>query len=96
MGPYDLEYFSAAVLVSLIFKTPLVKKHEMILRLQNYDDVIRNENSCIKFINNKINNFKTCDIAQNYRSQQRVVQLLSQHNLKISNHRHIQKLRQRK
>jgi hypothetical protein len=34
---YNLKWFSAAVLVSLTFKTPLMKKkHEMKLGLHNY------------------------------------------------------------
>jgi hypothetical protein len=35
IGLYNLEYFSTAMLVSLIFKTPLIN-HEMKLGLQNY------------------------------------------------------------
>jgi hypothetical protein len=37
----------------------------------------------------KLNSLQRCDIAQNYRILHRVVQRLSQHNLKISHHRHI-------
>jgi hypothetical protein len=37
--------FLAAVLVSLIFKTPLIKKHEMKLGPQNYAVIIPTENS---------------------------------------------------
>jgi hypothetical protein len=37
----------------------------------------------------KLNSLQRYDIAQNYRILNRVVQRLSQHNLKISHHRHI-------
>jgi hypothetical protein len=37
----------------------------------------------------KLNSLKRYDIAQNYIILHRVVQRLSQHNLKISHHRHI-------
>jgi hypothetical protein len=37
----------------------------------------------------KLNSLQRYDIAQNYRILHRVVQRLSQHNLKISHHRHI-------
>jgi hypothetical protein len=37
----------------------------------------------------KLNSLQRCDIAQNYKILHRVVQRLSQHNLKISHHRHI-------
>jgi hypothetical protein len=37
----------------------------------------------------KLNSLQRYDIAQNYRIPHRVVQCLSQHNLKISHHRHI-------
>jgi hypothetical protein len=65
-------------------------------------------NSCISgsrnfiiflyFINlqRKLNSLQRSDIAQNYRILHSVVQRLSQHNLKISQHRHIYKLRQTK
>jgi hypothetical protein len=47
--------------------------------------------SCIGFIHlwRKLNSLKRYDIAQNYRILHIVVQRLSQHNLKISHHRHI-------
>jgi hypothetical protein len=63
----------------------------MKLELQNYAVITPNENSYIKCINNNINSLQIRD-----RILQKVVQRLSQHNLKILNHRHIQKLRQRK
>jgi hypothetical protein len=63
----------------------------MKLGLLNYA-VIPINNSYIKFNNNKINSLLTYDIAQNDRILHKVVQLLSQHNLKMSNHSHIQKL----
>jgi hypothetical protein len=37
----------------------------------------------------KLNSLHRYDIAQNYRILQTVVQRLSQHNIKISHHRHI-------
>jgi hypothetical protein len=37
----------------------------------------------------KLNSLQRYNIAQNYRILHRVVQRLSQHNLKISHHRHI-------
>jgi hypothetical protein len=37
----------------------------------------------------ELNSLQRYDIAQNYRILYRVVQLLSQYNLKISHHRHI-------
>jgi hypothetical protein len=51
----NLENFSAAVLVSLIIKTPQIKKksHEMKLRLQNYAVIIPTVKSCIKFNKNR-------------------------------------------
>jgi hypothetical protein len=63
--------------------------------LRNYVVIIMpTENSCIKF-NNNINNLQRHGNAQNYRILDKVVQRLSQHNLIISNHRHIHKLRKR-
>jgi hypothetical protein len=64
--------------------------------LQIYAVIIPIGSSCIKFNSNNISSLQRYDIAQNYGSLYEVVQCLSQHNLKISNHRHIQKLRQRK
>jgi hypothetical protein len=67
---------SATMLVSKIFKTPLIKKsHEMNLELQNY------ENSSIIFNNNKVSSLKKFYTEQNYRILYIVVQHLSQHNL---------------
>jgi hypothetical protein len=44
-----------------------VKKHETKSGLPNYIIIKPNGNSCIKFINIKVNSLQTCDIAQNYR-----------------------------
>jgi hypothetical protein len=52
--------------------------------------------SCIKFNNNKLNNLQRYNIAQKYRILYRLVQLLSQPNLRIPYQSHIKKLRQRK
>jgi len=57
--------------------------------------IIPTENSCIKFNNNKTNTLQRYGIAQNYIILHKMVQLLSQHSFKISNHTDIQKLRQR-
>jgi hypothetical protein len=78
------------MLVSLIFKTPLMKNcHEMKLGLQNYPIIM----PLYKFNNNKLNSLQWYDIAQSYRILQRVVQHLP---LKILHDRHIKKLHQRK
>jgi hypothetical protein len=76
--------------VSLIFKTPLFRKDEMRLELQNYTVVNANEDICMKFNNNKINSLQRNDIAQDYIIVYKVGQHLSQHNLRISNRLHIQ------
>jgi hypothetical protein len=68
----------------------------MKLGLQSYAIIIPIENYYIRFNKNKINGLQTCDIAQNYRIIHKAVKCLSQHNLKISNHHHIQNLLQRK
>jgi hypothetical protein len=68
----------------------------MKLGFHNYAVVIPTKNIDIKFNNRKINSLQIYDIAQNYRILHKVVQRLSQHHLKMSNHRHIQNLRQRK
>jgi hypothetical protein len=68
----------------------------MKLGLQNYAVGIPTDNTCIRFNNNKTNSLQTRDSAQNYRIIHTAVQCLSQHNLKMSNHRHIQNLSQRK
>jgi hypothetical protein len=44
----------------------------------------------------KLNSLQRYDITQNYRILHRVVQRVSQHNLKIPHHHHIYKLRQTK
>jgi hypothetical protein len=41
------------------------------------------------YLRRKLNSLQRYDIAQNYRILHRVVQRLSQHNLKISHHRHV-------
>jgi hypothetical protein len=64
--------------------------------LQNYAVIMPIGSSCVKFNSNNISSLQRYDIAQNYGILHEVVQRLSQHNLKMSNHRHIQKLRQRK
>jgi hypothetical protein len=66
----------------------------MKLGLQNYGVIILNDNSYIIFNNNN-KQLQTYYTAQNYRILHKAVQCLSQHNLKMSKHRHIQNLRQR-
>jgi hypothetical protein len=68
----------------------------MNLELRMYFVTILIEMSSIKCNNHKVNSLQRCVIAMNYIILHRVVQRLPQHNLKISHHRHIQKLRQRK
>jgi hypothetical protein len=68
----------------------------MKLALQNYAVIIATDSSYIKFNNNEINSLQTCDNAQNYRILHKAIQRLSQHDINMSNHRHIQDLRQRK
>jgi hypothetical protein len=68
----------------------------MKLGLQNNVIIIPTHNSYVKFNNNQINSLYEYHIAQNYIILHKVILRLSQHNLKKSNHRHIQKLRQRK
>jgi hypothetical protein len=41
---------------------------------------------------NKIDSLQSYDIPQNYRILHKLVKCLAQHDLKILNHRHIQKL----
>jgi hypothetical protein len=60
----------------------------MKLRLQNYVVIMLNEKCCIKY-NKKSSSLQSYDTAQNYNILHRVVQRLSQHNLKISHHCHI-------
>jgi hypothetical protein len=67
----------------------------MKFEFQNYVATIPIKNSYIEF-NNNVNSLQIYNIAQNYGILHKVVQRLSQHNLKISNHCHIQKVRQRK
>jgi hypothetical protein len=67
----------------------------------NFNCVGTTANSCISGSRNfiifldfihlrrKLNSLQRYDIAQYYRILHRVVQRLSQHNLKISHHRHI-------
>jgi hypothetical protein len=72
------------MLVSLIFKTSLVKKHhERKWGLQNYAIIIPIENISIRSSNKELNSLQGHDIAQNYRILHRVVQRLFKHNLKI-------------
>jgi hypothetical protein len=68
----------------------------MKLGLQNNTIIIAINNSYIKCNNDKINSLQTNGIAQNYRILHKVVQCLSQYNLKMSNHGQIKKIRQRK
>jgi hypothetical protein len=68
----------------------------MNLGLLNYTIIIPIDNSYIKFNNNRINNLQTYVILQIYRILEEVVEHLFQHNLKMLNHRHIQKVRSRK
>jgi ssDNA-specific exonuclease RecJ len=68
----------------------------MKLGLQNYTVNVPIDNIYIKFNNNNLNSLQTYGIAQNYRNLHKVVQRFLQHNLKMWNHRHIQKLRQRR
>jgi hypothetical protein len=56
----------------------------MKLGLQNYAVIVPIENSYIKFNNNKINSLQVYDIAQNYKILHKVVQRLSQHNLRTT------------
>jgi hypothetical protein len=67
----------------------------MKLGLQNYVFIMPIENSYMQFNSNEINSLQRYE-AQNYRILHKVVQRLSEPNFKISNHRHIQKLRKRK
>jgi hypothetical protein len=60
----------------------------MKLRLQNYAVIMLNEKCCIKYIN-KSSSLQNYDSVQNYKILHRVVQRLSQHNLKISHRCHI-------
>jgi hypothetical protein len=73
----------------------------MIFTILNFICVGTTANSCISgnrnfiiflyfiHLRRKLNSLQRYDIAQNYRILHRVVQRLSQHNLKISQHRHI-------
>jgi hypothetical protein len=71
---YNLEYFLAAVLITLIFKTILIeKRHEMKLWFRNYAAVMPIENNCIISNNKKLNSLQRYNIAQNYRILPRVV-----------------------
>jgi hypothetical protein len=54
------------------------------------------DNSYIKYNNNNINSLQIYDTTQNYGILHEVVQRFSQHNFKISNHRHSQKLHKKK
>jgi hypothetical protein len=73
----------------------------MIFYYTNFNCVGTTANSCISGSRNfiiflyfihlrrRLNSLQRYDIAQNYTILHRVVQRLSQHNLKISHHRHI-------
>jgi hypothetical protein len=50
IGPYYIEYFSAAMLVSLVFRT---------LGLQDHAVTMPTDNSYIKFNNNTVNSLQT-------------------------------------
>jgi hypothetical protein len=52
------EYFSAAVLISLIFKIPLIEKHETEIVASELCRYHIDLNSFIKFNNNKINSLQ--------------------------------------
>jgi hypothetical protein len=69
----------------------------MKLEIQNHAIKIPIDNSYIKFNNNKINSLQIglYDTAKNYGIPHKVVQRLSQLNLKMSNRRHIKKRSQR-
>jgi hypothetical protein len=67
----------------------------MKLGLQNYVVIIPIK-KFIKFNNKKINGLQIYDITHKNRILHKVVQRLSQHNLKILKYCHIQKLCQRK
>jgi hypothetical protein len=54
----------------------------MKLVLHNYSVFIPSDNSYIKFNNNKINSLQAYDNAQNFRILHKVVQRLSQRNLR--------------
>jgi hypothetical protein len=64
----------------------------MELGLKNFAVILPIEKSRIRFNKNKLNRF----IAENCTIPHGVVQRLFQQNVKISHHRHIQKLCQRK
>jgi hypothetical protein len=55
----------------------------MKLGLQNYALIIPTKNKCMKFKNDEISTLQMYGTAQNYRILHKVIQLLSQHNLKI-------------
>jgi hypothetical protein len=61
----------------------------MKLGLQNYAVIMTIEKTCLNFNNKKLYSLKMHDFAQNCRIIDGVVQLLSQHNLKVSHHGHI-------
>jgi hypothetical protein len=66
----------------------------MKLGLHNYAVIIPIYSIYIKFNNNKTNGLQTYyNSAKNYINRHKSIQRLSQHNLKMSNHLHIQNLR---
>jgi len=68
----------------------------MKLGLWKHAVIMPMESSCVKFNNNKLHSLRRYNIAQSYIILHSVVQRLSEHNLKISLHNHIQELTQRK
>jgi hypothetical protein len=68
----------------------------MELGLQSYGVMMPVENICIKLNAINLNRLQRCAITRNYKILHRVVQTLSQHNIKLKHHCHIQKLSQRK
>jgi hypothetical protein len=69
----DRKYSSFAMVLTLIFKTPSIKKsHEMKLRLKNYAVIMPIEKGYITF-NNELNSLQRYDIALNYKTLHKVV-----------------------
>jgi hypothetical protein len=93
---YIFEYSSAFMLVLLILKKTQ-GSHKIKLGFKNYAIIMPIDIYCrpIKF-DNKLNSMQRYDIPQYYRTLHREVQRLYKHNLKISHHGYIEKIRQRK
>jgi aminopeptidase-like protein len=66
-----------------------LKRHEIKSGIQNYDVIMPNEISCITFNNNSLNSSRRYVTAKHYSILHRVVERLSQHNLKTSHLRHV-------